>query len=371
MPAEVGGPPAAPAVDRPQHALSVRPWVIIGGLIALVAAWVLRDVLLLVFASVLLAVVLRGAARQLQRRTRLPGTASLVVVLGLGVAAFAAVAEWQGPRVAGQIEVLRRELPASVADLRDRLRQHASARQVMEQLPSASEVVGESDEVLAQARSAASATLGVLAAFGLWLFIGVLLALGPRAYVRGILALVPRRHERRTCRVLVVLRRTLWWWSLGRLLAMTFVGVATGIGLWLLDVPLAFLLGVIAALLNFVPNIGPLLAAVPALLLALAADPVKALWVAALYAGVQSIESLVLEPVIDRKTVYLPPALTVTMQVVLGTLAGLSGVALAAPVTAAGMVLVSMLWVEGALGKPGMRSRALGNRQGRAGHDPT
>jgi predicted PurR-regulated permease PerM len=93
-------------------------------------------------------------------------------------------------------------------------------------------------------------------------------------------------------------------------------------------------------------------------LLALAGDPIDALWVVSLYAGVQLVEGLVLDPVIDRMTVRLPPALTVTMQLVLGTLVGLAGVALAAPLTAVGMVLVSTLWVQGVLGKPGMPVRS-------------
>jgi len=96
--------------------------------------------------------------------------------------------------------------------------------------------------------------------------------------------------------------------------------------------------------------------------LALGDDPMSALWVAALYAGVQAIEGLLLDPIIDRKTVHLPPALTVTMQIVMGLLAGLAGVALAAPLTAAAMVVVSMLWVQGVLGKPGMPSRRTMHR---------
>jgi predicted PurR-regulated permease PerM len=186
----------------------------------------------------------------------------------------------------------------------------------------------------------------------------LLFAATPGAYVRGLLAIVPSRHEARAGQLLGTLRDTLWWWSLGRLMSMAFVGVTTTFGLTLLGIPLAFLLGLIAALLTFVPNIGPLVSAVPAVLLALAGDPIDALWVVSLYAGVQLVEGLVLDPVIDRMTVRLPPALTVTMQLVLGTLVGLAGVALAAPLTAVGMVLVSTLWVQGVLGKPGMSVRS-------------
>jgi len=334
-----------------------RPWPVVWGSVAIVAAWFLRDVLLLVFASILLAVLLRGAAVRLRRYTRLPTGASLALVLALIIGGFAVLATWQGPRVTEEVEILRRELPVAFGQLKARVTGSKAAQKLMDELPSRDEMVGDGTEIVAHAQAAAASTLGVLAAIGLWLFIAVLLAASPRTYIGGVLAVVPQRHERRVRRLMAELSSTLWWWSLGRLVSMTFVGVVTGVGLALLGIPLAFLLGLIAALLTFVPNIGPLLAMVPAVLLALGDDPISALWVAALYAGVQAIEGLLLDPIIDRKTVHLPPALTVTMQIVMGLLAGMAGVALAAPLTAAGMVVVSVLWVRGVLGKPGMPSR--------------
>lgn len=334
-----------------------KPVVLLVGILAAALAWMLRDVLLLVFAAVLLAVFLRKTATLVHGLTRLPMGAALAAVL-LGIAgAIALLVAWQGPRIAEEAEILRQELPAAFEDLRTRLVRSKAAREMTEELPSPREVIGEGGDLLARVGSVAATTTGVLTAFGLWLFIAVLLAATPGTYVRGLLAIVPRRHEPRARELLETLQETLWWWSLGRLMSMTFVGVATTVGLALLGVPLAFLLGLIAAVLSFVPNIGPIVSAAPAILLALAADPIVALWVALLYLGVQMFEGLVLDPIVDRMTVYLPPALTVTMQVVLGTLVGLAGVALAAPLTAAGIVLVSTLWVQDALGKPGMSNR--------------
>jgi predicted PurR-regulated permease PerM len=344
------------------EATVAQPWAVVWGAVAIVAAWFLRDVLILVFASILLAVLLRGAAVRLRRYTRLPTGASLALTLALIIGTVAVLATWQGPRVTEEVEILRRELPVAFEELKARVTGSEAAQRLIDELPSRDEVVGDGIEIVARAQAAAATTVGVLAAFGLWLFIAVLLAVSPRTYVAGVLAVVPQRYERRARRLMGELRSTLWWWSLGRLVSMTFVGIATGVGLALLGIPLAFLLGLIAALLTFVPNIGPLLAAVPALLLALADDPIKALWVAALYAGIQAVEGLLLDPLIDRKTVHLPPALTVTMQIVMGLLAGLAGVALAAPLTAAGMVVVSVLWVQGVLGKPGIPSRRTMHR---------
>ena len=166
------------------------------------------------------------------------------------------------------------------------------------------------------------------------------------------------RTEENMREVLAKLSDTLWWWLIGRLIAMTFIGVATGVGLTLLGVPLAFILGLLAALLSFVPNLGPILSALPAILLGFVQSPQTALWVAALYAGVQVVESYVLDPIIDRKTVYLPPAFTISAQLLMGLFAGLLGVTLATPLAAALVVIVTMLYVQDVLGRSDIRVRS-------------
>jgi predicted PurR-regulated permease PerM len=132
---------------------------------------------------------------------------------------------------------------------------------------------------------------------------------------------------------------------------MAVVGVATGIGLWLLGIPLAFILALIAGLLTFIPNIGPILSAVPAVLLGLVQGPQTALWVVLLYAGVQMVESWALAPYVDRKTVYLPPGLTIFAQLLLALVGGVLGLTVATPLTAAIVVVVTMLYVQDVLGR--------------------
>ncbi len=128
---------------------------------------------------------------------------------------------------------------------------------------------------------------------------------------------------------------TLQWWLIGQVFLMLVIGVLIGLGLWLLKVPLALALAILAGLLTFIPYLGPILSAVPAVLFALTESPTLAFYVALLYIGVQTVESYLLEPIVQRKTVYLPPALTIFSQVVLGVLVGGLGVALALPLVAA------------------------------------
>jgi predicted PurR-regulated permease PerM len=128
------------------------------------------------------------------------------------------------------------------------------------------------------------------------------------------------------------------------------IGVLTALGLWLLGVELALTLGLLAALLTFIPNLGPVLALVPAVLLALMHSPTRALYVTLLYLAIQTVESYVLTPLVQRRTVSLSPALTITAQVALGVLLGGLGLVLATPLTILLLVLIQMLYIEDTLG---------------------
>jgi predicted PurR-regulated permease PerM len=145
--------------------------------------------------------------------------------------------------------------------------------------------------------------------------------------------------------------RALRWWLLGRFASMGIVFVLTWIGLALLGVPLPFLLALIAGLFSFVPTFGPVASAVPAVLVGLSAGLQQALWVALLYLAVQMVESYGITPLIQRRTVRIPPALLVVFQLIMAVLAGVLGVLLATPILVVLMVLVGMLYVEDRLGE--------------------
>lgn len=139
---------------------------------------------------------------------------------------------------------------------------------------------------------------------------------------------------------------TLRNWLSAQLLAMTLVGVLTGLGLWLAGVPLAFALGLIAGLLAFIPNIGPVIAVAPALLLAMPEGSTTLMIVLAIYLGVQALESYVVTPLIQQEKVSLPPALIIAVQLLFGVLFGILGLALATPIAAALMTIISLVYLR-------------------------
>ena len=138
---------------------------------------------------------------------------------------------------------------------------------------------------------------------------------------------------------------------MGQFLAMLFVGVATTIGLMLIGAPLALVLGLIAALLDFVPIVGPIAAAVPGILLALTAGPSTALYAALVYLVVQQLEGNLITPLVQQKMISLPPVLVLFAVVSAGLLLGIPGVIVATPLALLIMVLVRMLYVQDVLGK--------------------
>ena len=127
------------------------------------------------------------------------------------------------------------------------------------------------------------------------------------------------------------------------MLSMAAVGIIVTLGLWILGVPLAGTLGIIAALVTFIPNVGPILSVVPAALLAFAISPVKGLLTVALFILVHFLEGNILTPLLERQIVRLPPALTLTAQLLLAVIAGPLGLALAAPLTAAALGIFQVL----------------------------
>jgi len=179
-------------------------------------------------------------------------------------------------------------------------------------------------------------------------FLGLYLAFQPGLYTRGIVRLFPKAKRPRMAEVLAETGETLQRWLVGRAILMVANGALTALGLWLLGIPMPFTLGLLAGLLNFVPNIGPILAGVPAVLIAWTQG--QALAVFGLYFVLQMADGYIFTPLVQQRTVSLAPALTILAQVLFGVLAGSLGLLLATPLTAAALVLVRRLYLEDVLG---------------------
>ena len=192
-------------------------------------------------------------------------------------------------------------------------------------------------------------TLGLAANMGLIFFVGLFLAVNPDLYRDGFAKLFPVRHRERITDVMNQMGKAMFAWLQGRFVSMLITGAGTGLALWFLGVPMAITIGIITALLTFIPNIGGIIALALAMLMALTQGPMTLLWVIVVYSVLQLIESNVITPLIQQHQTSIPPALLLSFQVILGALTGFMGLLVATPLLAAGLVAVRELWVKDVL----------------------
>ncbi len=240
-----------------------------------------------------------------------------------------------------------------IRNAKQQLGQSPLGQQLVGQIPESPQKLfqdGGGNKLATQAFGVISTTFGVLADIYIVFFLALFLAAQPQLYVDGLVGLVPPAGRKRTRHILDKLNEALLGWLGGTLLSMAIVGVLSGLGLWLLGVRLAGILALFAALITFIPNLGPILALVPALLFALLDGPQQALYVGLLYVGIQAVESNVITPIIQKRLNDIPPALLLLMQIIVGLFAGTLGLVLAAPLLVILMVLVKTIYQEDILG---------------------
>ena len=338
------------STDHESYAEKV--WVTVG-IVAFAAAlllllWSSTQVLLVGFAAILFAAFLNGLSRWVSRRTKLSAHWALAVVvlalllLGVGGVWFVV------PKVAAQADQLSQSLTLSFQKLYAQLERYGWGQWVVAHAPSMSTLDQRAD-FFARISGIFSATAALTVHVLVVTFLGLYLALSPRVYLHGLVRLFPKRNRERMTEVLGEVGGTLFHWSLGRLLLMAINGSLTTFGLWLLGIPLAFSLGLWTGLLYFVPNIGPIVAGVPAVLIAWTISPATATWVLALYLVVTNLDGYVFTPLVQQRTVELPPPMIIFSQVLFGVLAGPFGLLLATPLAAAALVLVKRLYIEDTL----------------------
>lgn len=348
---------AAVSKNVPPEKNFVKNLLVICGLITLIilltigASYVI-DILMMTFAAILLAILLNGLGNLLRRFVNISESKSVLLVSLLLLLISAGIIALLAPDVGDQFKHLREELPKSFEQVRTYISQFGWGRTLIENLPDSKEIIEKinSSGMLSRVGGYFSSTLGIITNVALVLLVALYLAIEPELYASGLTKLFPFSARRRVREVLSAIGRTMQSWLVGKFASMAFIGTLTVIGLWIMGVPLALLLGIIAGLFSFIPNFGPILSAVPAILLAFIESPIKAVYVIILFVGIQLIESNLITPLIERHTVELPPALTIVVQLILGVLFGALGLIFASPILAVVVVLIQMLYIQDILG---------------------
>ncbi|MGZ8216647.1 AI-2E family transporter [Methylomagnum sp.] len=316
----------------------------------LLAVWQVAQILLLIFASLLFGIFLRTLAVFVSDHTPLSTGWSLGLVVLTLLGATVLIGALYGPALADGFYQMSRQLPSALDRLRGGLGQYAWGPALLDALSRAGSGLTDPQQ-MSKIAGIFSTAFGALGSVLVVFVVGLYFAADPGLYINGTARLFPEKHRGRVCEAFGHVGHALRWWLIGRIAAMLAVGVLTFAGLAILGVPFAFVLALVNVLLDFIPNIGPLIAAVPAIMVGLSQDGMTALYVAILYFVIQSLEGYLITPYIQQRIVSLPPALLMASQLVMGAGFGILGLLLAPPLAVATMVLVQMLYLRDVLGE--------------------
>ncbi|MFB2896338.1 AI-2E family transporter [Aerosakkonemataceae cyanobacterium BLCC-F50] len=340
-------------------------------IICLYVLWEIRQVLLLVFAAIVFATSLNQLVRWLTRRLKLPRFWSVIVSLVLFFAVTIGFFFLIVPPFIAQSQELVDLFPKAIDLWNTRLRQLINglppwinqfiprptinnqafrpSQQLVQQLqPLVQSLVGGAGVFV-------SNTLGMILSFLLVIVLTIMMLAQPLAYRRTFVRLFPSFYRRRVEEILTECEVALGKWVIGAIISMTLVALLSFIGLSIIGVRLALAQGVLAGLLNFIPNLGPTLSVVLPMGVALLDNPWKSLFVLILYIFIQQLESNFITPYVMAQQVALLPAITLMSQVIFATFFGFLGLLLALPITVVGQVWIKEVLIKDVLDQWGKK----------------
>lgn len=332
-----------------------KVWIV-GSITALIVAlfWFFKatfSVFLLILAGAMIALFFNGFAGIIEKHLHLSRKISMLISVVFTVVIIALMLWFMGAKIVEQVTELMKTLPSTINTAKEQLSKTSLGQKVLEKTSSNA----TADKVYAFAGNFFNSTFGAFGDIYLVLFLGIFFTVSPKTYIKGFLLLIPAEGKQEAKATVEKVGYTLTKWLKGQLFAMLIIFTFSGIGLTILDIPMAIALALIAGLLNFIPNLGPLIAMVPAVLVALTQGIDKAIMVAALYLFIQTLEGNIITPNIQKKLINIPPALSILAQSFMGILSGGWGLVLATPLVAMIMVVVEELYVK-KINRPGTKS---------------
>jgi len=320
-------------------------------LVALYFVYQIRAVVLVLLLTLLFSIIISGPVDYLARKGIGRSLGTLIVLGGLSLALTLASLALV-PAIEDQAQQLVEDLPALLSTVQ------WPAEELQSSFGLEVDFTPDPQQVLDSARNFLSggaistfvsvgASVANIVSFGVVVLISTIFAVArPEPLVNGFVALYPAGWRERVREILNEMYKNVQRWFLGQLVSMTVIGLLFTVSLFMIGIPFALLLGILSGLLAFIPFIGPLISVIPPILLALADEPVRALWVILAYAGIQFVEGNIIQPVVMSRVVSLHPVIIVFALLIMGTLFGFVGVLIAIPLTAALHVLVREMWIK-------------------------
>ena len=382
--------PPAPQLSYTRKVL-IAVGISVAALLLTAFVYFTAQILVLVFAGILFSVFLSAPADLLAKHLRIQRTYALGLVVGSLFLIAAVGGYFMGRTVYNQGVELSRTVPAAMQQFEHDLQNYLPATTApatgpatlaatqpawlagkLQQFRTSATEFFTSASFVKGAGGVVTTTFGLLGNIVVVLGIGLFFALAPGTYSAGALRMVPSAHRDRIGHIMAEIAGKLQWWFVGQLCSMLTVGLLAFIGLSILGVPMAFTLAILAGLLNFVPYVGPILGAIPAVLIAFAPhgdqtalNPQLAGWTILVYLMIQMLDGWVFTPFYQKRAVNIPPALIILAQVVVSVLLGPIGLILATPILASVLVLVRTIYIEDILGDKDILAQPVAERGGK------
>jgi predicted PurR-regulated permease PerM len=357
--------------DEPHQARKDLAWAISVGGIATIAfaallvfTWHFAATLFLIFAGILLGVTLNAMTGMLGRVVGLSHTLRLTIVCLMLAGLLSGVIFLGGATIVQQATVLSNTIKSQLVNVKDFLEKNgidtsyfqlgglnasstpATPGTTPSHLPSAGEIASSGGAIISQTLKLLLGTVSAVGNFFIVLFLGLAFAAQPGIYRKGLLFMVPARHRARATIIVDHISETLERWLIAQMLTMAAVFFVTWIGLSVIGIQSSFILGIQAGLLTFIPTVGALVAGLIVVLASLASGWIAAASAFALFLGIHALESYILTPILQRQALEIPPATLFAVQILLGVVFGIWGLALALPLMAVVKVIIDHFKAE-------------------------
>ncbi len=310
-------------------------------LIIILIVRVAFSVLLMALAGVLIAVYFHGLADVIQKKTKLKRQYALLISILSTLLIFSVLMWFIGARIQNQVAELSNTLPQTISAAKQKVAGTPIGKKVLDYSSG-----DNSQKLMDTATSFFNTSFGVLGDLYIIIFLGIFFTSDPTLYKNGILFMFPPGRKEAGKIILSRISTSLKGWLKSMLVSMLLITLLIWLSLTAIGMPVTMVLGLITGLLAIVPNFGPVIAMVPGVLIAFTISTNTAVVVALIYIACQTIVASIITPLLQKKIINLPPALTLMSQLIMGTLSGVMGIILAVPLLAILVILVEELYIK-------------------------
>jgi len=309
--------------------------------VVMLIARVAFNVLLMILAGSLIAVYFHGLGDLIERKTHLNRTFGMILSIAGSFILLGLTLWFMGTEIQNQVSLLSDSLPGTIQTAKAKMDGGPIGKKVLAYFAD-----DNSDKIFATAQKFFNTSFGVLGNVYVILLLAVFFTANPSIYKDGMLKLIPKRNKAIAKNSIDRISLVLKAWLKGTMLSMLLITILIAIGLTIMGIQGVLVLSLLTGMLKLIPNFGSTVAMIPGVLLALMASTDTAIIVALIYIVSQTVVSNIVTPLIQKKMINLPPALTIISQVIMGTLSGVLGIILAVPLLAIIIILVDELYVK-------------------------